>query len=540
MNNKLSIAKILRIIFRWPILFFLPLLISIFSLLIYVTGVEIFQSKSIVLFQSNYIPIEDHFTLLDKFKEQPVTIVRSLLYGDQVKKIVNEVWPETIDNEVLANSKIQNLRSRNGVKLQFQRDNPEALKVSYNSTSPKISYEVVANTVRALIDYNKELTEERLAQGIEFLNKELGNTREEIAKLESKIVRVRSGLPLSILNTQDAQNESIGEILDLIDIDIDIEGTLGNTLKFDDSISNLNYQLEIAKKELDQYQQEVKDKSYLDNSEDLEIVLNAGKDPEIQKITSLLFEKQGKLSELTSKGFLSAHPEVITLKKELENLELLKLKKLKLLQKKLPAESEGLTALRLEQLQNEKVENKQKQIERLKDRINATSAYQEKFKDKDMGLDSKLEELSERKAMLLELENKKLVASHSYAQMTKRLEIMKREGRIEQNKFGLSVQVAEAPEIPKNPIPFAGFPILVLGSSLTLAVLLGIATIMALLDNSIYSVSELYKLTGLKVIGTVDSFYMASNVEKKSYNFILIFIVGFILVSIFLFKFFDI
>ena len=101
MTNTFSIAKTFRIIARWPLLFIIPFLLVLTGLLAYVANIKIYRSNAIVLFQSNYIPVENHFTILDKVEDQPVKIVRSLLYGDPVKSIIDKVWPE-IKNDELA------------------------------------------------------------------------------------------------------------------------------------------------------------------------------------------------------------------------------------------------------------------------------------------------------------------------------------------------------------------------------------------------------------------------------------------------------
>lgn len=47
--------------------------------------------------------------------------------------------------------------------------------------------------------------------------------------------------------------------------------------------------------------------------------------------------------------------------------------------------------------------------------------------------------------------------------MAKRLEVLQREGRVDQQKFGLSVSIAEAPKLPTSPQPFASLPIILAG-----------------------------------------------------------------------------
>lgn len=539
MTNTFSISKTFRIIARWPLLFLFPFILVLTGLLAYVANIEIYRSNAIVLFQSNYIPVENHFTILDKIEDQPVKIVRSLLYGEPVKSIIDKVWPEIKNDELAVNGKIGSLRSKNGLKLKFQRDNSNALSVSYDSKDPQTAYNVVKATIESLKDYNRQVTEERLASGVEFLKQELEVTKGELSDLEQRIVRARSGLPLSVLEAHNKESDSLKQILDLMPFDYDIEGKLAKSLRFDESISELSFELEISQKELEQLKKDLESKEYLNNSDNLEEVLNPGNDQEIGKISSMILTKQELLSSYTSKGFLGAHPDVRSVKNEIENLSKLKQEKLFGLQSQLNKEDQELTNLRLEKLHRKNIENKQKNIEEIKDRITATKAFHQKFQNKDIGLDDKLKELSDRKALLLELENKKLVASHSYAQMAKRLEVISREGRVDQDKFGLSIKVAENPKVPNSTVPFAGLPIVVLGVVVCIAVLFTLATIMSLSDTSIFSSIDLFTLLNVPVIGVVDSFITKSEKEKKAKRIKHIFY-GILIYSLVLFVYFKI
>ncbi len=505
-HSNVSLLKIAKTIIRWPLLFLVPLVLVAITLIVSTRAVKTFRSSAIVLFQSGYIPVEEYFTLLDKFDDRPVLIIRSLLFGRPAEEIVGAVWPETKTDESARNAKIQQLRSFNGISLKFQRDNPEALAISYDAADPELAYNVVSATIKALIGYNQEITKRKIDSAVEFIEKELETSRQEIAELEQKIVRVRSGLPESVLKERDLETENIEAQLDLRKSDYELQDSLAKAMDFSQSVTELTSEIEIAQKELEQLQKDLEQKSYLDNTEDLEIVLNAAPDPEISRTTSLVLDKQQRLNELKSKGYLEAHPDIISLNREIESLRAAKKKRLLELQKASNRESPELTQLKLEKLQLKKIDNKKLEIQRLEERLAPTKAYEEKFKDKKITLDDKLRELSERKASLLELENKRVVAAHSYAQMTKRLEVIKREGRVDQTKFGLNVTVAEPPKIAKSSVPYAGLPIILLGLGITAGILFGLAAAMSYFDRSIYSSAEANKLLGVPVIGVIDSF----------------------------------
>ena len=228
-----------------------------------------------------------------------------------------------------------------------------------------------------------------------------------------------------------------------------------------------------------------------------------------------MIQKKQELSQLKSKGFLDAHPEIVRMNNEIKNLNNLKNEKIRSIQKKLSDDSEELTKLRLEQYQSKQIEEKTQTIGLLSDRLKATKTYQARFDDKNLTLDQKLKELSDRKAKLLELENKKIVTSHSYAQMAKRLAVIKREGRVDQDEFGLAVKIVEPPQVPAHPKPLAWVPVVLLVLAVTLAILFGVAAIIALLDSKIYSVRELATVTGLPVLGSIDTFAFTSDLSRN-------------------------
>ncbi len=511
MNNQdFSVSKILTIFRRWHLCFIIPFLMVFIATVSYISNLKIFKSEAIVLFESNYIPLEEYFTLLDKFEDQPVQITRSLLYGKPVKRIVNAVWPETIGNEVVENGKIAYLRSRNGVQIRFQRDNPQALSVDFSNTDPYLAFKVVKETLIQLVEHNKEVTSNRLQTGVEFLKQEVEKTRVELSQIEQDIVRVRSGLPLQILQEHDKQFQSIEKILDLAPMNYDIEKNLEKALNFSESVSELEFQVEIAKKEMEQLEADLKSKEYLNNADDLEKVLNANQDSELASLNQRLIAKKQEISELTSKGFLLAHPDVLAATKEIESLNNLKKTKLGTLQSGLNKENTELAQLRLEKLQTKKIEDKVQEIQLLNDRLEVTRAYQSKFDDKNVSLDDKLKELSGRKSKLIELESQKIVASHSYAQMSKRLAVMQRENSIDQDKFGLSVKIVEQPQLPKTPIALAGLPTMIMVLAITFGALFMIASVIAMFDTRIYSIAQLSAIVNKPVLGAVDSFGLKS------------------------------
>ncbi len=520
MNNQdFSASKILTVFRRWHLFFIIPFLMVFIATVAYISQLKIFRSEAIVLFESNYIPLEEYFTLLDKFEDQPVQVTRSLLYGAPVKKIVNAVWPETIGNEAAQNGKIAYLRSRNGVQIRFQRDNPQALSVDFSNTDPLLAFKVVKETLAQLVEHNKEVTSNRLQTGVEFLKQEVEKTRVELSKIEQEIVRIRSGLPLQVLEEHDKQFQSIEKILDLAPMNYDIEKNLEKALNFSESVSELEFQLEIAKKEMEQLEADLKSKEYLNNAEDLEVVLNANKDAEIDSLNQRLIAKKQQLSELTSKGFLLAHPDVLAATKEIESINNLKKQKVLNLQLGLNKENEELARLRLEKRQTKKIEDKVQEIQLLNDRLEVTRAYQSKFSDKNITLDDKLKELSERRSKLIELESQKIVASHSYAQMSKRLAVMQRENSIDQDKFGLSVKIVEQPQFPKEPIALAGLPTMIMILAITFGVLFMIASVIAMFDTRVYSIAQLSVVVNKPVLGAVDSFGLRSKalVQRKIY-----------------------
>lgn len=500
---------------RWPYLFIFPFCIALITVSVYVKNLKIFETDAILLFENNYVPIEEYFSVLDKFEEQPTQIVRSLFYGKPAQGIVLKVWPELEGNLPAINSKIVHLRSRNGVNLNFRRDNQNALLITYKHTDPHLSYNVVKATIDTIVKQNKDLTQNKLNTGVKFLNEELEKARQELASLEAEIVRLRSGLPLSVLENLEEYSQDVDEILDLVPIDLDIEKKLGSSLNLNRSVDELEFEYRILQQELSELKKDLDTRAFVNDPGNLEVILEVSKNPEIVNLNNEIFNKRTALNSLLSQGLKDAHPDVLKLKKEIDNLLAFKQEKLLKIQAKHGKTNSELTNLRLEKIHRDKIEQKNKELDILRDQIQATKAYQAKFKQENLSLDQKLQELSARKSKLLELENKKIVTAHSYAQMAKRLAVFKREGRIDQDKFGLNTRIAEAPELPLKPLRYAGFSIVLMVMSVTTFLLLAIAILILFLDNKFYNAREYEKVIGIPVLGNVDTFDLKSQQRNR-------------------------
>lgn len=154
---------------------------------------------------------------------------------------------------------------------------------------------------------------------------------------------------------------------------------------------------------MQQLEADLQSKNYLRSLNNLELVLNAGGDPETSRTSSLIIEKQQRLNESQSKGFLDAHPDVASIKRELENLLKMKQARLLELQKLSAQESPELTNLRMEKLQLKKIEDKKLEIRSIEDLLTTARADSEKNKGKTVTLDDRLREVSDRCSELLEL-----------------------------------------------------------------------------------------------------------------------------------------
>ena len=161
----------------------------------------------------------------------------------------------------------------------------------------------------------------------------------------------------------------------------------------------------------------------------------------------------------------------------------------------------------------ERLRQKKSEVTSLKDRIAAIESYLKEARVPENELDSRLSMISQQRAKLIELEADKLVAAETYNQIVRRLEVAKRETRVEDDDFGMEIVVVEEPKVPQGPLPMAHLSLVLMAFVGSFGVSAGLAYLMTFFDTSIRSGEDLRRVAELPILGTIDRMYSPREIK---------------------------
>ena len=481
---------------RWWII--TPIVMVMSLVYSYTQSVDLYRSSAIVTFQTEYVLADRDQSLRNLFEEKVSSVVGSLRFGDSMRKIVLSAWPD-IDpesNPVAFNGKVASLGSRNGVELAFRRDNYRALTISYTSKDPDEAYRVVQSTVDTLIDQTKSLSERRVANSEIFLVKEISEYKRKLVEIGQEITRLENGL-----GQYAGEDAEVGEQSGAVLTDA---GAIREQLRYREGLPQLEFDLKVAEKELARMINKLESGSYLTDARDLEGLLSVGDDDLLRELRSTIIEKQKQRHLYSSQGFLAKHPKQKALDAEIRNLKRLEKERIETLADEAGIRGTEIARLKLERELRSKISEKTEDISRLRDRIAVTKRYREEIrKDKD-ALVSQIDVIAAQRSRLEQLRQQKAVTAEGYANAVSELEIIRRQGRADEGDIGLRIDIAEAPVVPKYPVPLAHMSAVLMGFAFSVAIGIGLVFLLELIDTSVSSAAELRRLVSIPVIGETD------------------------------------
>jgi hypothetical protein len=449
-------------------------------------------------------------------------LVSSLLVGEPLRQIVQKAWP-TIDeasNPIAFNDKKNALRN-GSLRLRFQRDNSRALSVSYISSDPAEAYRVVNATIDTLIDFSKSDSAEKLQTNVVFLQKELDESEKRIREVQTKLTRLKSGLPPAIVEAHQRSVDQAVQSGEPISFSANLESPVQYPSKPGESYSELKLSLAIGEKELSRMVEQLRSKSYLSESVDVDDVVDSASDPSIAAILKTLAQKEQQLTQLTSQGLREKHPSVRDLKAEIESLNQMKRDRLRQLQTESGADAKEAASFRMERKLREKIEKKEEEVTSLRDRIEAIDEFRKELPEQN--IDDKISILSIQKAMLSKLETELLVSKRAYEGLANEIDLAKRRQRVQENQIGVRATVAEAPRMPQTPIPMAHLSTIVMGMIVTLGLCIGVACIISVLDTTVHTSDDLTRIVEVPVLGTIDQMVERQTVQFRKMLAVVVF-----------------
>lgn len=506
-RRELSFSAMLRVIARWPLLFLAPIVIVTVSVLAYAARVSLYQAEGIVIFDLEFM-LPEGVSIDEQIESKKFEAVSSLLYGDPIREIVSGAWPQISEksNPLAFNDKVSHLRSRSGLRLQFQRDNARALAISYVSSDPGQAFRVVDSTIQTLVALNRSGSQTKITSNIDFLRKEREASQRTIQELQSKLTRLKNGLPPAVVEAHQREAQMyLQSDSSTIPPLLNDEGSVGDRGRLNSgSYQDFKLELAIARKEAERLEDQLRTKAYINQSDDIEALVDVDQDPVIAVTMKTIVEKQQKLSQLLATGYRDRHPDVRGVRSEIESLNEAKLRRLKELKLSKGTEALEVTELKLERRVREKLEVKREEIAELEDRIAVMEEFKKDLASSGKELDQKIDMLSLQRAMLFRLESDLQIARKSYENLTTELDLTERRKRVEDDDIGVRVTVAEPPRMPQASIPMAHLSTILMSLVITIAGCLGLACGWSLFDTRVYTTDDLARLVSIPVLGGVD------------------------------------
>lgn len=445
-TSQTALASI-RFLLRHPFIFIATFILIFTAILAYFFSLPAqYQSFAIISFESSRSGLTDA-----KFLQRKQDLLKSMLIGDNIRRIVREVWPELKEEEDLRKyglvvNRLTN--SRSGIRILPEK-NPSRLggqdfvTVAFMDRNPRFAYRVVQSTLNVLKTVSKATTEETIESGINFLREQIELYKEKRVAINEEISKIKSDLKKAYPYLTDQQKNLVDDQLKTIasfDLTSGAEAGSGGP----------------------HGEQGETTLSYL-------IAMDVQKDPFVREYSQEIMTKEIALRELRTKGFLPAHPYVIKLNTEIERLRLFRKARIEEITGAMGPV--GTAA--------------------------AGGASQEEYKPNIALISSEVARLSE-------LKNERDVNERYYNDMRQQLEVSELKGRLERADAGIEIRVIQEPRIPMQPMPLVQSRTLFLGFIASMVAALCLTYLVDSLDDSIKSTSELRQFLLVPVLGSIN------------------------------------
>ena len=510
-NISSLLHKVLRR--RWMII--VPVVTTMSLVAAYTRSVDLYRSSAIVTFGTEYALADEDQNIVRMFDQKIATIVASLRFGEPLRSIAQKVWPEVDPSKdpVRFNNLAQSVGSGRGLELIARRDNTRALTIAYTSKDPEEAFKIVQATIETLIEEARLHSERRVASSSTFLLQEMEAKRSEIEKLDQEITRLETGFGIVSAPDPSKPSDPKKSTITLSPALLEQEQAR-DTLKYRDTLPQLQFERTVAEKELERLVNRLEKKEYLEEAKELEGTIALGDDEQLRQIREAVSLKEREKQTLISQGILERHPKRRSLEAELRNLSAQEQSRRKELAAKSGQNGLDAAQLAVERKLRTQISEKSEQLAQIKDKIAVLEHYQEQMQSQKDTIVSQLDVLSVTRSRLESLKRQKAVAVEAYQQTVTELEIIRRHGRLDEGDIGMRIAVAEEPEVPKAPIPYAHMSTVVMAFFLSFA--FGVCAICAIdaVDNSLSSPTELRAVVPVPVIGEVDRMVSA---ESRAY-----------------------
>lgn len=208
---------------RWFIL--IPLCIALtLGLFLTLTANKTYKSSTLILVQQQSVPTEYVRSVVTSSINQRInTISQQILSRSNLEKIIDQFGLYEDADTMYLEDKIAGMRRRIHVKIERARHGAEAFSISFQGSDPRKVMRIANTLASFFMDENLKVREAQAIGTSEFLDSELEKTRRRLEVREKKLSVYRSkylgGLPDELetnLRTLDRLQEQLASKNDLL------------------------------------------------------------------------------------------------------------------------------------------------------------------------------------------------------------------------------------------------------------------------------------------------------------------------------------
>lgn len=451
-----------------------------------------------------------------KFVEKKKDLLSGVLIGENIRMIVKEVWPHVKEetNPIVYNNLIERLRNpQTGIKMAYDKKQEEYLTISFMDSDPNICYNVVRATIDTIRKANKEKVEIEMESGLAILRKQLEFYRDKLKVIDEETTRLKSDLQKRYPEMSDSERTLIDEVFTSTqskEYSIQTQMKIQKFVNYDEKFTELNLQLLDLKKKKEELKKSLKNRDF----ESQALTMNKiEEDPFAKGYDSSISNKELAMTEFLSQGYTEEHPQIRKVQAEIDNLKILKEKRIKELVEN-PRLATGVTKI-LEESINKQIRDIDSRIDTLRLQMETLEAAKRSFEKKLNPTEAKIGNISSQTSRLMELINEKDINQRYYQEIRQQLELAEIKNRLQREEASLKINIVEEPKIPLNPIPLQKVKTIILGIMISISAGMSVAYFADSLDKSIKSSSELRELLQIPVLASIDKINTPQDIRLK-------------------------
>lgn len=485
-TSEFSIAQVVESLYRFKELI-IATFVVVTSLAVYLATIlpDVYRSDAVILVSPQRLPASFvTSTVTMDIQERLQSIVQEILSSTQLEKIIKEFDLYSSDSTVTnMTSRITKLRK--DIKVDFRRNNARdamtVFQLSFESQDRKKAREVTSRMTSLFINQNLQVREEEAVGTKTFMNKEAERLRKELEQQEAVVNQYKAA--------------HLFELPDQLDTNLRTLEQLRREIQANNQrVSTLQERKGVLQKQMvesDVFGPEL--------TPDGQLVLHGNG-------TTQAVQLEVKKKELESllQRYSAKHPDVIRLRKEIENLETDQ--KPRFDQPPNVPKSSAVSPLK---------QVLQKQIAEIDAEVQAVQSQGESLRSQISDLQVRVNNAPARAIELSKVTRGYEITLKKYQDvLAKSLESELSEN-MEKNQKGEQFRILDAPNLPQKPIRPKRLMIVLVGLLSGLAGGCGLTLVWDNLDSSFKTSDEVKAFVNIPVLATIPALMTRDSVIER-------------------------